>query len=625
MRQWLAVSFAIVSIIAIFLLDLSFPRGYSEWILYFIPIYLLFSIGKYKTAYFSSAVISLLLIIASLGSTSAIPLRILILNRLLFSIAIWITLFALVSRSHTLDKLKKTVQKLSDSQKWLEHVADTTPDIIFVHDTRENINVYVNKSIYDLLGYTIDDAKSKYFLERIVAESDRNKILKLFSEMTDAKPGEIRKIVIKAVHKNSSTTFHEIRMSPFTYDEHGAVKQVIGISRDISDFLYVQNELIERTALLDAAIDAIADAFIIYNTDGKIIRTNSIADSIFGYNKEDYNLPLIQRLNKLHPKTKAGTPFPADEIPSMRAISKGEVVRNTELFITNSKGESYLLNSSAAPIINKCGKQLGAVVTFFDMTSFYKLERQRESLLKATEEGKYNLEMLNKNLETIISRRTEQVRLLSKALTIAEYRERKRFSQILHENLQQILFAIKIQLDQISNSGGCPENSEEIQEGQRLTGKALMLTQTISLELNPPVLNSQGLDAALLWLASHMKERYHLSVDLNIDEKLNQIRDEPQLMLTQMVRELLSNVVKHSGVLKAKIEALCDNGTITINIIDKGKGFVYKENYVPEKLEAKLGLLSIEERLKLFGGSLVIQSKPGEGTRCTIRFPSEYC
>lgn len=625
MRKWLAVSLAVASIIAIFLLDLKTPRGYGEWILYFIPIYLLFSISKYKAAYFSSAVITLLLIIGAIVSKSGVPVFVSIISKLTFSAAIWITLFVFVSRARTLEILKKTVQKLSDSQKWLEHIADTTPDIIFVHDIQEHINVYVNKSISDLLGYTMVEAKSKSFMERVTAESDKNKMVKFFDEMVDAKPGENRKIIIKAVHKDGSNADHEIRISPFTYGDNGKVKQVIGISRDISDLLYVQNELIERTALLDAAIDAIADALIIYNNNGMIIRTNSIADTIFYYNREDNNLPMIQRINNLHPKTKAGTPFPVDEIPSMRAISKGETIRNIELFITNSKGQSYLLNSSAAPIISKSGKQLGAVATFFDMTSFHKLESQREALLRETEVGKYNLEMLNKNLETIISKRTEQVRLLSKALTIAEYRERKKFSQTLHENLQQILFAIKIQLDQISNSGKHSDNSEEIQEGQRLTGKALMLTRTLSLELNPPVLNSQGLDAALSWLASHMKESYHLSVELNIDEKLKRIRDEPQLMLTQMVRELLNNVVKHSGVLNAKIEALCEKGTITISVIDKGKGFNCKETFLPEKSEIKLGLFSIEERLKLFGGSLVIQSKPGGGTRCTILLPSEYC
>lgn len=95
----------------------------------------------------------------------------------------------------------------------------------------------------------------------------------------------------------------------------------------------------------------------------------------------------------------------------------------------------------------------------------------------------------------------------------------------------------------------------------------------MSLELNPPILKSQGLDAALIWLSSHMQDSYGLKIDLSIGQNIKNFSDERTLMLIQMIKELLVNVVKHSGVLETTVEATSNTELIQVSVQDNGKGF----------------------------------------------------
>jgi PAS domain S-box-containing protein len=128
---------------------------------------------------------------------------------------------------------------------------------------------------------------------------------------------------------------------------------------------------------------------------------------------------------------------------------------------------------------------------------------------------------------------------------------------------------------------------------------------------------------ALEWLIKHMKQNYGLTVDLSITGPIDQIKNETQLMLTQMVRELLNNVVQHAEVRYATVETIYRENTIHITVCDKGRGFNLQETINRKISGTHLGLFSIRERLKLFGGDLIIESLPGNGTCCTITLSGE--
>ncbi len=233
------------------------------------------------------------------------------------------------------------------------------------------------------------------------------------------------------------------------------------------------------------------------------------------------------------------------------------------------------------------------------------------------------LQALNANLENLVAERTQQVHDLSKALTIAEQKERLRFSQVLHDDLQQILFSAKIQLDILKSELPYPraETREDIDRLAGLIDKGIHASKSLALELNPPVLRTEGLDASLLWLASHMEERYDLSVSVDLPPDTSYIRETDRILIIQIARELLFNVVKHARARDVSIVGYRSNGNLEVTIKDNGVGFNVEEVRGRDIHRYGMGLFSIEERLHLFGGRLHIDSQPGKGTAATIYMP----
>jgi signal transduction histidine kinase len=95
------------------------------------------------------------------------------------------------------------------------------------------------------------------------------------------------------------------------------------------------------------------------------------------------------------------------------------------------------------------------------------------------------------------------------------------------------------------------------------------------------------------------------------------------MLLFQLVRELLFNVVKHSGVAEASLMLTHDDDSLIICVADCGRGFDAQERPQPLLAGSGFGLYSVRERLALFGGQLIVESAPGKGVRATVLVPRE--
>jgi signal transduction histidine kinase len=93
-----------------------------------------------------------------------------------------------------------------------------------------------------------------------------------------------------------------------------------------------------------------------------------------------------------------------------------------------------------------------------------------------------------------------------------------------------------------------------------------------------------------------------------------------RVLLFQVVRELLFNVVKHADTDRALVTLDDEDGTLVITVEDEGRGF--DPDTLEPKTEGGFGLFSVRERLRLFGGHLEIDSTPGNGTRMTAVLPA---
>jgi PAS domain S-box-containing protein len=247
----------------------------------------------------------------------------------------------------------------------------------------------------------------------------------------------------------------------------------------------------------------------------------------------------------------------------------------------------------------------------------------RKAAREALEQREQELARLNETLEEQVEERTEQVRQLASELTLAEQAERQRLSQVLHDDLQQRLFAIQMQLTLLLQAAEQADQKavrEEFRQVKSALDEAIGVTRRLSADLSPPVLHDEGMAQALKWLSQQMKEQYDLEVLVEAEAPFPIPDEKVRILLFQMVRELLFNVVKHAGVSQAvvRLHGVDREDQIQIQVSDEGIGF---DPAVPTSDHRSHGLVSIRQRLNLLGGTVKIQSRPAEGTTVTVIAP----
>jgi PAS domain S-box-containing protein len=220
-------------------------------------------------------------------------------------------------------------------------------------------------------------------------------------------------------------------------------------------------------------------------------------------------------------------------------------------------------------------------------------------------------------------RAEEKIRSLASELSMVEQEERHRISQILHDDLQQRLFAVRTHLsllkDEDSLAVSHPGRNIDIDQIQDWLSEAINITRNLSINLSPAVLQGEGLVEAVSWLAAQMKDQYSLQVEVEADVDFISLEEHMRVLLFQAIRELLFNVVKHAESLEATVRLRQENGSGWITVSDSGKGFDAEAIITNPQLAH--GLLIIKDRLGLMGCDMQIHSQPGDGTRAEIKVP----
>jgi signal transduction histidine kinase len=139
-------------------------------------------------------------------------------------------------------------------------------------------------------------------------------------------------------------------------------------------------------------------------------------------------------------------------------------------------------------------------------------------------------------------------------------------------------------------------------------------------EVGNPLLFDLGVAAACESLANRLMARHPIAITFDIHDALEDLTPDMKVILFQVIRELLNNVVKHSKARNANVRIERDNGFIRAKIKDNGSGFDPRILGAPTA-EGGFGLFSIRERLMAFNGSLQIKSTAGKGTTATATLP----
>lgn len=217
----------------------------------------------------------------------------------------------------------------------------------------------------------------------------------------------------------------------------------------------------------------------------------------------------------------------------------------------------------------------------------------------------------------------DRLKKLATELTLAEEIQRQQIAADLHDHVGQLLASTRLQLAALTNKMAKSEISDKLNNISKDILSAIQATRKTISELSLPELNEIGLVAALAdWMDEEVEHKHGIKVTLTGDDFVFALEENIRILVFRCVREILINVIKHAKASQVNIDIKAGKKNLTITVLDDGTGF----NYDPGILRGKgsgFGLFSIQERIEDIGGSLEINSTPGEGTKIVLTVPME--
>lgn len=217
-------------------------------------------------------------------------------------------------------------------------------------------------------------------------------------------------------------------------------------------------------------------------------------------------------------------------------------------------------------------------------------------------------------VEGRIGKYQEQLRRLASELSLTEARERREIASDLHDHIGQALAYVTQRVSRLQGNSIFSGMDEDFSEIVSILRQTIRYTRDLTVQISPPVLYELGLPAAIEWLAERELERNGLEIKVSRKGEVRDIREDVSVFMFKAVQELVANIVKHAGTGRAEIILGWKEDEFEIEVKDDGKGFDAGSTGIGNMTDCCFGLFSIRERLSYLGGTLRIESSPGNGT-----------
>ncbi|GFO67181.1 hypothetical protein GMLC_07600 [Geomonas limicola] len=217
--------------------------------------------------------------------------------------------------------------------------------------------------------------------------------------------------------------------------------------------------------------------------------------------------------------------------------------------------------------------------------------------------------------ESRLAASRRQLASLAAELNLCDERARRQIARQLHDQVVQRLACGKIKLDLALQKRQLPE-SPALAELLQILQDSMADLRDLSFELSPPILYELGLQATLDGLGSRLAREHGFAFELLGARDEPNLGEELKIVLYQIARELLINVVKHARAARVTVELEPQEDRVRLTVTDDGIGFDSGRSSMG------FGLSSVRQRLVLMGGELAIQAAPGKGCRIELSLPT---
>jgi PAS domain S-box-containing protein len=364
------------------------------------------------------------------------------------------------------------------------------------------------------------------------------------------------------------------------YATNGEATTMLGMAVDITERKRAQEALRESEDKLRLILDSTAEAIYGSDLEGRCTFCNPACLRALGYERVD---DLLGRdMHQMIHQTRAdGTTFPVEECRIFRTRHTGEGIHVDDEVLWRANGTSFPVEYWCYP--QRRGQEVvGTVVAFVDIT-----QRKLADAALASVSGK---------------------------LIEAQEQERKRIARELHDDIGQRLALLAIGLAQLQQ--GHPNLSElpgHIGELQKQTSEIASDIQSLSHRLHSSRLQYLGLAAALRGFCQEFGVQQKVEIGFKTHDLPVSLPADVSLCFFRVLQEALHNAAKHSGAKHFEVQLWGEPDEIHLTVSDPGVGF----DVGTASANRGLGLISMQERLKLLKGTLSIESQLQRGT--TIR------
>ena len=477
--------------------------------------------------------------------------------------------------------VRQATDALALSEARLRMIFDTASEAILTVDDDQTI-VMANSAAAHIFGYERDQLLGAS-LDRLVPLRHRarhRREVAAFGRSGDVRRAMGRVAEVHGVRADGSEFPAEAAISHTSLHGHHLYTVVV---RDITRRRQAERELRDSELRQRRLLELLPDAVLI-DTGDRISYVNAEAQRLFGGSAAaligqpplELFEPASRPLASLH----------------LAALKSGRHAQgHAELTILRLDGSQRTVESTTASVVDR--GETSIVMVLRDLTELRRMESE--------------LEGSHADLQRLVASQDE-----------VQEAERRRIARELHDDLQQTLAAIKIDL---AAAAVGPARDTALRSARVLADQAIDSTRRIIGDLRPQILDDLGLVPALQLLASQFQQRTAIMCSLEADEdSLDGLLSlQASTSLFRIVQEALNNASRHSRASQVQIHLSAEDAGVTLRIADDGIGMPPPH----ERRSGAVGLVGMHERARLLQGTLDVSRAEPHGTVIQVKLPAD--
>jgi signal transduction histidine kinase len=269
------------------------------------------------------------------------------------------------------------------------------------------------------------------------------------------------------------------------------------------------------------------------------------------------------------------------------------------------------------------GGDLASPIKVAAQDEIAKLAESLEAMRQRLRAAYQAVEDTNKELELRVKERTERLGHVLRQTISAQEDERRRLARELHDETAQTIAALSIALDRARDGlvGAGPEAISQIGQAKELSSRLLAETRRLILGLRPTLLDDMGLLPAIRWCAESYLGDKGIAVTVEAAVPAQRLPAHIEVALFRVVQEAIANVARHSRATHVDVRLTNHEGQVAVTVADDGVGFDVARVLAQTGPTESVGLLGMQERARLLGGRLEIESRDGGGTLVRVDVP----